>query len=855
MKKIISVILIFAICFCNLSLVAFAEDVTPQYTDEEKNLIYQKYIANEHMFNALFNDDTAVGYWRMVNNTEENGVLSWSIDAASKIIKEYPDKQKYAEILSNLIMMQSGNLAEHIATQSEFDDLKDGIDYTMDIVDIAAEFVGGAHLLETISPIIDAATGGKEVVIDNIEQAKYYQTTIQDYSQSKLLLEAVNKYAKTDELKSVSSSLLKANDTLLKKRLEYLSETTATIANYDAKFFVENLSFDLLKTADLYQSDETVKWFVDCGNNLADSILSIRSAGQFAFHMTMLAGNIGFGTTNTFNRYQEMKVLADIANAIVEANHNVPTPPSYDSTDALTTIQTKCNYYKLLITTHARGEYLVYQLLVNDAGVLSNFRALFDAFKEPNETTESWYNGQIDVMLKYYDILNNMFIINKTSPTTSDTTKVPTDAAEFKGHYYYIYDLDTVTTWEEAKEYCESQGGYLATVTSKEEDEFLYSYITDMGLYSVLFGLSDIDQENVWTWVTGEPFSYENWALGEPNHQGGYEHYGMYYEKNKDGTWNDGSGKTCPFLCEWGEYHKVAEKESALSDEEIIGAIHKASEFAYNWFWISDREHVDEYDTYVEYDENGNPWEYKRVTYEGISSLDDVLDLTKHYFTEEVAEELISQKDWHEQNNKIYVSEPDGLGGPEADYYDIKIVKENDIRYTITVYEYFGDELWENPYDVHLEYIDGYWVFDKILVCAGNSVPINVIEGDKSANDLDRQFDITGTWYSEEYDEVDAWASSYRTIFNPDGTVLQIGWRNEDHGTYEVSADGMCVTAYFKENYIDQPGDGMQLFGGYEYSVVYKLDPEKQCIYAAYSQEFKDAGYSNAEDGELQRNQ
>ena len=343
MKKIISVILIFAICFCNLPLVAFAEDVTPQYTDEEKYLIYQKYIANEHMFNALFNDDTAVGYWRMVNNTEENGVLSWSIDAASKIIKEYPDKQKYAEILSNLIMMQSGNLAEHIATQSEFDDLKDGIDYTMDIVDIAAEFVGGAYLLETISPIIDAATGGKEVVIDNIEQAKYYQTTIQDYSQSKLLLEAVNKYAKIDELKSVSSSLLKANDTLLEKRLEYLSETTATIANYDAKFFVENLSFDLLKTADLYQSDETVKWFVDCGNNLADSILSIRSAGQFAFHMTMLAGNIGFGTTNTFNRYQEMKVLTDIANAIVEANHNVPTPKSYDSTDALTTIQTKCN--------------------------------------------------------------------------------------------------------------------------------------------------------------------------------------------------------------------------------------------------------------------------------------------------------------------------------------------------------------------------------------------------------------------------------------------------------------------------------------------------------------------------------
>lgn len=156
----------------------------------------------------------------------------------------------------------------------------------------------------------------------------------------------------------------------------------------------------------------------------------------------------------------------------------------------------------------------------------------------------------------------------------SGQSAIPPDAVEFNGHYYYLYDLDTVTTWEEAKEYCESQGGYLATITSQEEDEFLYSYITDMGLDSVLFGLSDIDQENVWTWVTGEPFSYENWAPREPNHQGGYEHYGMYYEKNKDGTWNDGSGKTCPFLCEWGEYQtsnsQPQEPVRTTSDERDI---------------------------------------------------------------------------------------------------------------------------------------------------------------------------------------------------------------------------------------------------------------------------------------------
>ena len=112
MKKIISVLLIFVLCFCNLPLSAFAQNTQTQYTDDEKEFIYLKYTTNEHMFDALFNDDTAVGYWSAVNNSEENDVLSWSIDAASKIIGEYPDKQKYAEILANLIMMQSGDLAK-----------------------------------------------------------------------------------------------------------------------------------------------------------------------------------------------------------------------------------------------------------------------------------------------------------------------------------------------------------------------------------------------------------------------------------------------------------------------------------------------------------------------------------------------------------------------------------------------------------------------------------------------------------------------------------------------------------------------------------------------------------------------
>lgn len=163
-----------------------------------------------------------------------------------------------------------------------------------------------------------------------------------------------------------------------------------------------------------------------------------------------------------------------------------------------------------------------------------------------------------------------------------DLVDIPSNAVEFNGHYYYVYDVDTITDWNMAQEYCESQGGYLATITSAEEDAFLYSYITNAGYSSVMFGLTDQEQADDWHWVTGEEFSYQNWRSGEPNHQGGYEHYGMYYERNTDGTWNDGSGRGGPFLCEWGEYQTSSnshpqEPVRTTSDERDIVLVLDAS--------------------------------------------------------------------------------------------------------------------------------------------------------------------------------------------------------------------------------------------------------------------------------------
>lgn len=579
MKKIVSIFLVFIVCFLLLPCSAFANGIPREYTDDEKKLIYAKYKDNEPILEACFNSDTTIAYWKFIHQMEEKKLVAWSLDWSSYLIEEHLDEQAYVAILTNLIAMQSVDIVEQVQNQSLFDNLKDGQDYAMDIVDIATAFIGGAGLFEEISPIIDAATDGAEILIENAEQAKYYQATIQDYSQSKRFLETVSQYAKDKELKSAARSLLKANDTLLEKRLEYLTSVTESLSEYESGFFLRNLSFALLKTTDTYQMDDVVKWYVDGGEKIFNSIQTFEARGKFIFKMAILAGDIGFGTTDTFIRYQEMRALSDIANAIVEANSQIVIPKGMDADSALADIQIKCEYYKMLISTHARGEHLIYQLLVSDAGLLSQFRVLFDYFKDPGDTTADWYEGQIDCFVRYSKMLDRMFELSEADVPHglyNEEVDIPNGAVELNGHYYYIYDFaglasDETNTWENALEYCKGVNGYLATITSQEENDFLFSYMQQEGYTSAYFGLSDAETEGTWVWSNSEQSSYTNWHDGEPNGENPGEDYAIFYYKYTDGTWNDGDfGKQTvdsgtAFICEWGQY----EVGSAIESEGV----------------------------------------------------------------------------------------------------------------------------------------------------------------------------------------------------------------------------------------------------------------------------------------------
>lgn len=131
------------------------------------------------------------------------------------------------------------------------------------------------------------------------------------------------------------------------------------------------------------------------------------------------------------------------------------------------------------------------------------------------------------------------------------------NALSWNGHTYAVFS--NTSSWEEAAEYCESIGGYLAVIESADENITLFNYVCNVADGNAYFGFSDSDEEDEWKWVRNSSSGYTNWHSGEPNGESSNEDYAMFYYMFDDGTWNDGDfgGSTVnggtAYICEWDQ--------------------------------------------------------------------------------------------------------------------------------------------------------------------------------------------------------------------------------------------------------------------------------------------------------------
>lgn len=143
-------------------------------------------------------------------------------------------------------------------------------------------------------------------------------------------------------------------------------------------------------------------------------------------------------------------------------------------------------------------------------------------------------------------------------------------SVRWNGHTYTRFD--TPMTWNEARAYCASQGGYLATVTSEEENETLKNLVAGGQQAQYWLGATDEAHENRWAWVTGEPYVYEPADCAIDNAYG-REHYMQMYRH----SWGDATG-----LGHWNDSadDNHIDGEEAFFSTEHVGFIMETGDSA-----------------------------------------------------------------------------------------------------------------------------------------------------------------------------------------------------------------------------------------------------------------------------------
>jgi hypothetical protein len=151
-----------------------------------------------------------------------------------------------------------------------------------------------------------------------------------------------------------------------------------------------------------------------------------------------------------------------------------------------------------------------------------------------------------------------VFSLCFTVPAQAATSVIPSDAKYFSsnGHYYKVYHL--TKTWQQARAYCASLGGHLATITSAQEQAFIKTLGCKKN-YNYWLGATDAAKEGTWKWVTGEKWSYQAWGSNQPDNSqlktGVTENY-LQFCVNWGYLWNDSdntqdSTASIGFICEW----------------------------------------------------------------------------------------------------------------------------------------------------------------------------------------------------------------------------------------------------------------------------------------------------------------
>ena len=98
--------------------------------------------------------------------------------------------------------------------------------------------------------------------------------------------------------------------------------------------------------------------------------------------------------------------------------------------------------------------------------------------------------------------------------------------------------FESKLSWHDAEKNCQREGGHLASIHSKEENDFVSKLVSPVAREEAWIGGSDLTSEGSWVWNDGSSFSWTNWGRRQPDNAHRKEHC-LTTNWGTLGQWND----------------------------------------------------------------------------------------------------------------------------------------------------------------------------------------------------------------------------------------------------------------------------------------------------------------------------
>lgn len=380
MKKLIALLLSIAIALSFVIIPADASSYSDILGIDESQ--YDMALYYEHLWEN-YNHDMHGLLWEAVCDPQyyvypqvvgEVGSDGW-IEFASSVTDEQLTKERYIEILSNLLVMMDYNTKDLIAEQVNADSTKKLKDYVVDVTGILVQTVSldaafGSHVtknMERIATAMDLTWGFADFTIDTIEIYESLDRTLRQYENHREFLSAIIQNTSNTTLKDAARELSEAADKAFFCKVNAVADTAYGLAGYlgqDVFFDTIVLEYMVTDASVLGISENDVAVL-----GVLKSAYEYIGTLQLATDLGVFAGDAIIGISDVMNRYNEMRALTDIRNALIQQMARYRD--SIQNVGDAEKIGKLCSLMKNLIYVNFRGEYCAHEMSTHDAQLYS----------------------------------------------------------------------------------------------------------------------------------------------------------------------------------------------------------------------------------------------------------------------------------------------------------------------------------------------------------------------------------------------------------------------------------------------------------------------------------------------------